>query len=104
MHVPTTNSESNDSADHRQAGMLSAPADDPTNVPKAQNSVKPALLQIVDDLEQCIRDTYAGMMHYGQRTVVEAHRCGCLLIDAHDTADRREGGFRGVCQRTRHFA
>lgn len=62
---------------------------------------------IVDDLEAVLRDTYGAMMEHGRlreehgrRGVGDAHRCGCLLIEARETSEHREGGFRGVCQRT----
>ena len=55
---------------------------------------------IADDLEQCIRDTYADGNHHGGIAMSQWHRCGRLLIEARDTADHREGGFRGVCERT----
>ena len=62
---------------------------------------------IVDDLEAVLRDTYGAMMEHGRlreehgrRGVGDGHRCGCLLIEARETSEHREGGFRGVCQRT----
>ena len=39
------------------------------------------------------------MLHLGQRTLEEAHRCGYLLAEAKRTAHWRDGGFRGVCER-----
>ena len=52
-----------------------------------------------DDLESALRIAYEAMLHLRQRTLEEAWRTGYLLTEAQGTADRREGGFRGVCER-----
>ena len=52
-----------------------------------------------DDLESCIREAFNAAVLLGRRAVAEAWRCGYLLTEARRTADRRDGGFRGVLAR-----
>lgn len=51
---------------------------------------------IQDDLEQRLRDAWTGLQ---RRTVEQSHEIGEMLFQARETADRRDGGFRGVYQR-----
>ena len=60
-------------------------------------SVAPSYTE--DDLEVCIREAFTAAVDLGRRSLEEAHRCGYLLHEARGTADRRDGGFRGVCER-----
>ena len=74
----------------------------PTTVQAPSSPVKgfsePSVKQS-DDLESCIREAYNAAVLLGRRTVEEAHRCGYLLTEARRTADRRDGGLRGVLAR-----
>ena len=50
-----------------------------------------------DGLEQRLSESWNG---FKRRTVEEAHAIGVMLVEAHQTADLREGGFRGVLRRS----
>ena len=50
-----------------------------------------------DDLEQCIRDSYAATVKLGRMAVTEAHRCGRLLIKAKDLTEH--GGWLPLLER-----
>ena len=88
MHNPLTDSaNAPDGADHGNHRS--------TNLTDRSPSVN----RYSDDLELALRDSYAAMLRHAQRTVEAAWRCGHLLNEARLTADRREGGFRGVLAR-----
>ena len=74
----------------------------PTTVQAPSSLVKgfsdPSVKQS-DDLESCIREAFNAAVLLGRRAVAEAWRCGYLLTEARRTADRRDGGFRGVLAR-----
>ena len=50
-----------------------------------------------DGLEQRLSESWDG---FKRRTVEEAHAIGLMLVEAHQTADLREGGFQGVLRRS----
>ena len=50
-----------------------------------------------DGLEQRLSESWDG---FKRRTVEDAHAIGLMLVEAHQTADHREGGFQGVLRRS----
>ena len=50
-----------------------------------------------DGLEQRLSESWNG---FKRRTVEDAHAIGVMLVEAHQTADHREGGFQGVLRRS----
>ena len=49
-----------------------------------------------DGLEQRLSESWNG---FKKRTGEDAHAIGLMLVEARDSADRREGGFQGVLRR-----
>ena len=75
---------------------MSDPAD-PTSSRNLPTEPEP----VNDRTEARIRETYARAENQSRATLASAWECGGYLRHAHETADRREGGFRGVLKRTR---